>query len=96
MNLSLDAWSAWKASHGEECLTSDPRSAPTGAASPLCKTNFPTNLLMVYLVGNTLLSALNVYWFGLMLKALRKRFAPVGDGVPQSSKGGKNKKKAGD
>jgi hypothetical protein len=49
---------------------------------PLCSADFPTRLLTVYLVGNTILSALNIYWFGLMLKALRKRFTPA---VEQSS-----------
>ncbi|KEF59762.1 uncharacterized protein A1O9_04610 [Exophiala aquamarina CBS 119918] len=76
LNLSLDAFEAWKASTGAECLAQKgpPR---TGVPSPaLCSTDFPTRLLTVYLIGNTILSALNAYWFGLMVKALRKRFTP--------------------
>ena len=37
----------------------------------------PMWLVTVYLVGNTALSVLNVYWFSQMVKAVRKRFAPV-------------------
>ncbi|KAK5056072.1 hypothetical protein LTR84_012623 [Exophiala bonariae] len=89
MNLSLDAWSAWKASNDAQCLGLESSSGPKGSALPLCKKDFPVNLLLVYLVGNTVLSALNVYWFSLMLKALRKRFSPASTGVSQSSKRGK-------
>ncbi len=34
----------------------------------------PLGLAGVYLAGNTLLMGLNVYWFGKMVEALRKRF----------------------
>lgn len=36
--------------------------------------NFPKYLLGTYLVANTVLTGLNFYWFGLMVKAMRKRF----------------------
>ncbi|KAL5120256.1 hypothetical protein ACEQ8H_001814 [Pleosporales sp. CAS-2024a] len=40
--------------------------------------DLPMWLLCVYLVGNTALSLLNIYWFSQMVKAVRKRFV-----VPQ-------------
>ncbi|KAF2176739.1 DUF887-domain-containing protein [Zopfia rhizophila CBS 207.26] len=40
----------------------------------------PTWLVSVYLVGNTALSLLNFYWFGQMLKAVRKRFVSREEG----------------
>ena len=40
-------------------------------------TELPMWLVMVYLVGNTALSFLNIYWFSQMVKAVRKRFAPA-------------------
>ncbi|KAG5460367.1 MAG: TLC domain-containing protein, partial [Olpidium bornovanus] len=34
----------------------------------------PTFLIVLYTVANLLLNGLNIYWFGMMIKALRKRF----------------------
>ncbi|KAF2740021.1 DUF887-domain-containing protein [Polyplosphaeria fusca] len=36
----------------------------------------PIWLVSIYLVGNTALSLLNLYWFSQMVKAVRKRFVP--------------------
>jgi hypothetical protein len=36
----------------------------------------PMWLITIYLVGNTALSLLNLYWFNQMIKAVRKRFVP--------------------
>jgi hypothetical protein len=66
------SWSAFSSLYA----TSTPTPTPQHPL-PLCSADFPTRLLTVYLVGNTILSALNIYWFGLMLKALRKRFTPA-------------------
>lgn len=38
--------------------------------------DLPLWLVSVYLVGNTALSLLNLYWFTQMVKAVRKRFIP--------------------
>ncbi|KAI9745112.1 MAG: hypothetical protein M1818_001390 [Claussenomyces sp. TS43310] len=43
----------------------------------------PSWLVLIYLGGNTALTFLNVYWFSLMVKALRKRFRP-GKAVQQN------------
>lgn len=83
VQLSLDAWSAWKTSTSAECTRSGLRYDTRIPASPLCSTDFPRWLIMAYSAGNTVLSVLNVYWFGLMLKALRKRFTPVVDAKVQ-------------
>jgi hypothetical protein len=40
----------------------------------------PLWLVSVYLLGNTALSLLNIFWFTQMVKAVRKRFAPVSAG----------------
>ncbi|KAF2034933.1 DUF887-domain-containing protein [Setomelanomma holmii] len=42
--------------------------------------DLPIWLVSVYLVGNTALSLLNFYWFNQMVKAVRKRFVPAGEG----------------
>ena len=39
----------------------------------------PPWLAMVYVVSNTTLSVLNVYWFGRMVTTLRKRFEKPSD-----------------
>ena len=36
--------------------------------------NLPVALALTYLVGNTILTLLNFYWFGQMIKMLVKRF----------------------
>lgn len=80
--LSNDILSAWKEYRQGGCfapkvtLENGVLQAPTltTTISGECKYEFPTTLLFVYLVGNTMLSVLNTYWFGLMVKALRKRF----------------------
>lgn len=41
--------------------------------------DLPMWLVCVYLIGNTALSLLNVYWFMQMVKAVRKRFVPTTD-----------------
>ncbi len=33
-------------------------------------------LVVLYLGSNTLLNFLNIYWFGKMIQALKKRFDP--------------------
>lgn len=40
-------------------------------------TELPMWLVTIYLVGNTALSILNIYWFSQMVKAVRKRFVPA-------------------
>lgn len=40
-------------------------------------TELPMWLVTIYLVGNTALSILNIYWFNQMVKAVRKRFVPA-------------------
>lgn len=40
----------------------------------------PMWLVAVYLIGNTALSLLNVFWFTQMVKAVRKRFVPKVEG----------------
>jgi hypothetical protein len=40
----------------------------------------PMWLVSVYLLGNTALSLLNIFWFTQMVKAVRKRFVPVSAG----------------
>lgn len=77
--LSMDAISAWTASRARECSSSASglesiRSSIGQEPKELCVDDFPSALLCTYLVGNAVLSALNIYWFGLMLKALAKRF----------------------
>ncbi|KAF1939543.1 DUF887-domain-containing protein [Clathrospora elynae] len=47
--------------------------------------DLPMWLVCVYLVGNTALSVLNIYWFSQMLKAMRKRFAPTGEAQVKKS-----------
>lgn len=37
----------------------------------------PTWLMSVFIGGNVVLWALNVYWLGQMIKAMRKRFTPT-------------------
>jgi len=37
----------------------------------------PMWLVSVYLIGNTALSLLNIFWFTQMVKAVMKRFVPV-------------------
>ncbi|KAF2794905.1 DUF887-domain-containing protein [Melanomma pulvis-pyrius CBS 109.77] len=39
----------------------------------------PMWLVSVYLIGNTALSLLNIFWFTQMVKAVKKRFAPTSD-----------------
>lgn len=36
--------------------------------------HLPSWLIIIYLGSNTLLTFLNIYWFGQMLKAVKKRF----------------------
>ena len=60
----------------------------TGVPSDCGFGDLPMWLVSVYLVGNTALSLLNFYWFGQMVKAVRKRFVPQADGKP----GGQTKK----
>ena len=36
--------------------------------------DLPAALALLYLIGNTVLTLLNVYWFAQMIKALLKRF----------------------
>jgi len=44
--------------------------------SARCKDGtLPMWLVSIYLIGNTLLGLLNIYWFTLMIKAVKKRFA---------------------
>jgi hypothetical protein len=45
----------------------------------------PMWLVYVYLVGNTALSLLNLYWFSHMVKAVRKRFMPAGEAMEKKS-----------
>ncbi|KAF2632056.1 hypothetical protein BU25DRAFT_436858 [Macroventuria anomochaeta] len=40
-------------------------------------TELPMWLVTIYLVGNTALSILSIYWFSQMVKAVRKRFVPA-------------------
>ena len=40
----------------------------------------PPWLAMAYVVSNTTLSVLNCYWFGKMIRTLRKRFEGPGKG----------------
>ncbi|CAI6251734.1 unnamed protein product [Periconia digitata] len=44
----------------------------------------PLWLVTVYLVGNSVLSLLNFYWFSQMVKAVRKRFVKQPTGAPTS------------
>ncbi|PVI07092.1 DUF887-domain-containing protein [Periconia macrospinosa] len=46
----------------------------------------PTWLVIVYLVGNSALSLLNFYWFGQMIKAVRKRFFRQSRKAPEERK----------
>ena len=45
--------------------------------------NVPQWLAGVYLGSNIVLNALNYYWFGAMVRAVRKRFEPKHDGTDQ-------------
>lgn len=45
----------------------------------------PMWLVTIYLVGNTALSFLNVYWFSQMVKAVRKRFVPAEETAAKKS-----------
>jgi len=91
VNLSKDAFEAWRASAVAECFKpqkgASTAAEAAAAAAAVCSTDFPTRLLTVYLIGNTVLSVLNVYWFRLMLKALRKRFTPEAATEGDSGKG---------
>ena len=59
-----------------------------------CQGDLPMWLVGVYLVGNTVLSLLNVYWFRQMVVAVRKRFRKgakkeerrSGDGIGKGTK----------
>lgn len=53
-------------------------SGRTHAGPVSCEINaLPMWLVAIYLIGNTALSVLNVYWFSQMVKAVRKRFVPT-------------------
>ena len=71
--LYFDAWNAWNAGPKDlaycEIVMRLKGEVASGAG---CKV--PAWLLLLYVVGNTVLNVLNVYWFGKMIEALRKRF----------------------
>lgn len=48
-------------------------------------TELPLWLVTIYLVGNTALSLLKVYWFSQMVKAVRKRFVPAEESKAKKS-----------
>ncbi|KAJ9638175.1 hypothetical protein H2204_004486 [Knufia peltigerae] len=81
MNLMTDAWRAWSAIGTGKCLDPFMLEKPQGGPATtlpvqqdFCYDDFPWGLLGTYIISNTLLTGLNVYWFGLMLKALGRRF----------------------
>lgn len=84
INLIGDAWAAWGDHGGKSGKCLDPFlevkanegriAVVLSRTREFCYDEFPVPLLLLYLVSNTILSCLMVYWFGLMLKALRKRF----------------------
>ncbi|KIW19175.1 hypothetical protein PV08_03468 [Exophiala spinifera] len=79
INLMADTWRAWGDVGTGKCLDAfmTVRAEGSQIAVPVqdfCYDNFPSGLLLTYIISNTLLSGLNVYWFGLMLKALGRRF----------------------
>lgn len=81
IKLSKDIISAWGENAAGSCyrpvmiLADGVLKAPEADRPLQCTYEFPRTLLAVYLVSNTVLSGLNFYWFGLMLKALRARFS---------------------
>jgi len=57
--------------------------------------DLPTWLVIVYLLGNTVLSLLNIYWFGKMITAVRKRFQSPGEiETKVESKAGRGERKS--
>ncbi|KAF2706878.1 DUF887-domain-containing protein [Pleomassaria siparia CBS 279.74] len=55
--------------------------ANSGVSAESCELGeLPMWLVTVYLVGNTALSLLNIFWFTQMVKAVRKRFVPTQTG----------------
>lgn len=75
VNLSRDALEAWSEAASGRCLESSLAGGNVSQPSQKspCGQDFPAALLIVYLLSNAILSGLNVYWFYLMLKALRRR-----------------------
>jgi hypothetical protein len=47
-----------------------------GTVGALGEMKLPIWLIYAYLGSNTILNVLNMYWFGKMIQALRKRFQP--------------------
>ena len=79
INLMADAWRAWGDAESGRCLNPFLMVKSEGQNialqfRELCYDDFPSGLLGTYIISNTVLSGLNVYWFGLMLKALGRRF----------------------
>ena len=93
--IYADVWRAWEArgeARGAACAayqTLERGVAGTGALEELLKAplrcrEMPAGLALFYVGANTALWLLNVYWFGKMVKAVRKRFVST-----EQQRGGK-------
>ncbi|OCL08058.1 DUF887-domain-containing protein [Glonium stellatum] len=74
-----DIWTAWNSpllfKNERNCATFIRTNSGEAGLNGECGMHFlPTWLVIVYLGSNTVLSVLNFYWFGRMIKAILKRF----------------------
>lgn len=80
MLIYKDLWTAWnfvqpKAAAGLETVVLNV--TDFGGASAVEAVELDLWLGVLYLGSNTILCALNFYWFGLMISSVRKRFVPL-------------------
>ncbi|KAI9849498.1 MAG: hypothetical protein M1837_004118 [Sclerophora amabilis] len=71
--IYMDVWTAITSGHPPNAAD-DLHTSKLEHSLPLGRHTMPTWLVILYLGGNTTLSFLNVYWFGLMISAIKKRF----------------------
>jgi hypothetical protein len=83
----------WTALHSADTAVGDSPLFDYADVGEQGRPQLPMWLVVLYLGSNTVLNFLNVYWFGKMVRTVRKRFSPRAEGAESEKEERKKKKR---